>query len=348
MSLAPTKAISWNLAEIWNAVAYKPNKDLKPRDYIYASEIGMPFVDRWLKMKAVPFTNPPNSRSQRKFLAGNLMEFIVKQILIAAGIYKHDEIKVDATPYDGCLSVHGRLDFKAGGYVDQEEALDRLNPLNLPDYLHDIARKIIESMAGKTLEELILELKSISSFAFDKVEKIKRALPHNALQGYHYQRNGPIPANICYICKDDCRMLQFGINETETEPIYRADIEEMTDLFKKKKRPDPAPLATFDFLQGKFSKNLQVEYSPYLTMVYGFADPDEYRASVKYVDSWNRVLVRFVKAELGHTTDTGKPINITPKNKDVQSAIVKAGYDFNALVSHKISLGGAEEEGEVE
>lgn len=342
------QAIPWNLAEIWNAVAFKPNKDLKPRDYIYASEIGMPFVDRWLKMKAVPYTNPPNSRSQRKFLAGNLMEFMVKQILIAAGVYRHDEVKVDAAPYEDCLEVHGRLDFKAGGHIDADVAMANLHGLNLPDYLYDVGRKIIESLAGKTLEEIILELKSVSSFAFDKVEKIGRPLPHNTLQGYHYQRNGGITANIAYVCKDDCRMLQFGINEAETEPIYRADIEEMTELFKKKKRPAPAPLASFDFLQGKFTKNIMVEYSPYLTMVYGFADPEEYRASVKYVLSWNNVLVRCAKIELGHTTPTGKPLTLTPKNKEVQAAIAKGGYDFNTLVRHIINLGLIAEEGEEE
>lgn len=341
-------AIKWNLAEIWNAVAFKPNKDLKHRDYIYASEIGMPFVDRWLKMKAIPYTNPPNSRSQRKFLAGNLMEFMVKQILIAAGIYRHDEVKVDAAPYDDCLEVHGRLDFKAGGYISRDAAIANLHQLNLPDYLYDVGSKIIDSLADKTLEEIILELKSVSSFAFDKVEKIGRPLAHNSLQGFHYQKFGGIPANIAYVCKDDCRMLQFGINETEAEPLYRNDVEEMTDLFKKKKRPAPAPLASFDFLQGKFTKNLMVEYSPYLTMVYGFADPDEYRMSVSYVQKWNNVLIRCAKMELGHTTPTGKALTLTPKNKEVQAEIAKGGYDFKTLVGHIISLGLLAEEGEDE
>src|SRR5260221_285194 len=116
------KPTNWNLAQLWNEVAYKDNRPLQKRDYIYASEIGAPYIDRFYKMKAIPYTNPPNNRSLRKFLAGNIWEHIVRQILVACGVYKHEEVKIDAIPYEGMLSVHGRLDFKAGGYVDEQLA----------------------------------------------------------------------------------------------------------------------------------------------------------------------------------------------------------------------------------
>lgn len=339
-------AILWNLAMIWNEVAFKPNRELKARDYIYASEVGSPFSDRWLKMRAVAYTNPPNSRSQRKFLAGNLIEHVTKQILIAAGIYRHDEVKVDATPYSDSLEVHGRLDFKAGGYVDGDKALERLSGLNLPDYLYDVGVKIIEQLAGLTLQEKILELKAVSTFAMDRVEKTRRAIPQHSLQGFHYQKFGGLPADVCYICKDDCRMAQFGINEEETEKLYRDDVMEMTDLHKKKKRPAPAPLMKFETTTGKFSKNLHVEYSPYLTMIYGFATPDDYRRSMMHVEKWNRTLSRYVLAETGQTTPTGKAITITPKNKECAAEIVSAGYKLNDLIACKIEIGAVAEEEE--
>jgi hypothetical protein len=132
-------------------------------------------------------------------------EHTVKQILIACGVFKQDELKIDATPYDDCLSVHGRCDFIAGGFIEAELAYLNIKELHLPDYMVAIADKIVDALAGKVLSEKILELKSVSTFAFDKVERMGEPMPNHSLQGYHYQKNGKIPADVCYICKDDCR-----------------------------------------------------------------------------------------------------------------------------------------------
>jgi len=338
--------INWSLAQIWNEAAIKENKPLVERDYIYASEIGMPFYDRYLKMKAVPYTNPPNNRSLRKFLAGNIWEFVTKHILVACGVMKHEEIKIDAVPYDKLLSVHGRCDFIAGGFIDADESMARLNEMNLPDYLFVVGKKIIEALQGQELKKKILELKAVSTFAMDKVERMGEAMPNHTMQGYHYEKNGGIPADVAYICKDDCRMAQFSIIAEHSEPLYHGDIEKMTHYFKKKKEPPKDPLIKFDDVFGKFSKNLGVEYSPYLSH-YGFATPDDYREGVKHCDKWNRALNRFVLAETGGKTPTGKPIVVTPKNNEVKAEIIKAGYDFDSILECKIRI-GADAEEEVE
>lgn len=338
-------ATKWSLAQIWNEAALKENKPLVKRNYVYASEMGMPFYDRYLKMKGVAYTNPPNNRSLRKFLAGNIWEHTVKQILIATGVYRREEVKVDATPYDGLLSVHGRLDFIAGGRIDGQAALERLAALNLPDYLVVVGEKIIKSLEGGELEKKIIELKAVSTFAMDKVENMGKPMPNNSLQGFHYQHNSKIPANVVYICKDDCRMQEFGINAVEIEPIYREDLEKMTYYYTNNKKPPLDPLAKFDTMLGKFSKNLGVEWSPYLSH-YGFETPDEFRGAVKFVDSWNRVLLRLVQVELGFKTPAGKPISITPKNKDVIADIQKAGYNIDSLVNCRIAVGDGVEDNE--
>lgn len=341
-----TEPVNWGLSQIWNEAAYKENRPLQKRDYVYASEIGMPFYDRYLKMKAVPYTNPPNNRSLRKFLAGNIWEYTTKHILIACGVYHNEEVKIDAKPYDDCLDVHGRCDFIAGGYIDYDASMARLNDMNFPDYLSIIGKKIIEALSGKELKRKILELKAVSTFAMDKVERMGEAMPNHTLQGYHYQKNGNIPADVAYICKDDCRMAQFSIVEAHTEPLYRADLEKMTHYFKKKKEPPKDPLIKFDDGYGKFSKNLGVEYSPYLSH-YGFETPDAYREAIKYCEKWNRVLNRYVLAETGATTPSGKAITITSKNKEIKDEIIKHGYDFTSILDCKIRLGAdAEEEAE--
>ena len=170
------------------------------------------------------------------------------------------------------------------------------------------------------------------------------AIPGHTLQAYHYQKNGQLVANICYICKDDMRMRQFALDVDRSEELYYKDIEQITHWYKKKKTPPIEPLAKFDSLMGNFSKNLGVEYSGYLTALYGFATPEDYRNSVAFVKKWNHALSRYVKAELGHTTPTGKPINITPGNKDTRAEIERAGFEFTDLIQAKIDAGILEEE----
>jgi len=334
-----TKVLNWNIANIWNEFAMKENRPLVKRDYIYASEIGGSFYDRYHKMIGLQPTNPPNDRSLRKFLCGNIFEQVVKQVLVGSGILKHDEKKIDATPYENLLSVHGRCDFIAGGYIDYQEQLYKLIDLNLPDYLHKIGLDILGRFSGQTLSEKIIELKSVSTFAFDKVDRQGQPMASHQMQGYHYQKNGNISASVLYVCKDDCRMRQYNINAERCEPIYKADIEQMTYYFEKGITPPLEPLVIFDELLLRFSKNIiAVEYSPYLSH-YGFNTPEDYRNSVSYIESWNRVLDRYVLAETGAKTKTGKPVTITPKNKEVREHIEAKGYNFFDILERKISSG---------
>lgn len=339
------KTVNWNLAQVWNRVAIKDNFDIKPRDYVYASEIGMPFYDRWHKMKGTKYTNPPNDRSLRKFLAGNLWEDVVRQVLIACGILKHEEVKIDGNPYPDTLGVHGRCDFIAGGYIDKDEAIFKLKEFSFNENLLKIGLGIIEEIGGSTLAKKIIELKAVSTFAMDKVERMGAAIPNHGMQGTHYAICGDIPTDVAYVCKDDCRLAQFPIILEVMEPLYREDLLQMTEYYKKKKPPPLAPLASFDFTLGKFSKNLGVEYSPYL-LHYGFETPDHYRQSVAFVEKWNRALTRFALAETGGKTPTGKPIAVTPKNNEVKAEIIKAGYKFEDLLKCKVELGATDEEEE--
>jgi hypothetical protein len=332
--------IYWSLTDAWNAAAIKTDRPLRPRDYIYASEIiGKAKIDRYLSMLAVQPTNPPNDRSMRKFFAGNCWEYIVKQVLLICGIYHQEEIKVDATPFDNMLSVHGRLDFVAGGYVDKVEALAKLKEHHLPEILHGLAEKVIDSFAGMPLEKKILEIKSVSMFAFDYIERRRKPLAYHVGQAYHYQRNTEYNADIVYISKDTMLMHQFGLDAAEIEPAYKQDIVQMSYYYIKREQPPLEPLMGFDESIGNFSKNLKVEYSNYLTMLYGYASPDDYRRSIEpKVKQWNNVLSRFSKVERGELTPTGKGMKISPQNQEVRKEIIASGYDFNKLLEIKMSF----------
>lgn len=338
---------NWSLAEIWNEAALKEDRPMKKRNYVYASEIGGAMYDRFLKMTAVPYTNPPTNRSMRKFLAGNIWEHTVKQILISSGVYKRDEIKVDAMPYDDCLPVHGRLDFIAGGFIDGDEAFKRLAALALPDYLFNVGKKIIESLEGQELTEKIIELKSCSTFAMDKVDKMNAPILQHTLQGTHYEMNAHMPADIVYICKDDCRMAQFSIDLAVSEPLYKADLQQITEIMKKGKKPPLEPLTKLDMMLGKFTRNLGVEYSPYLSH-YGFDTPEDYHAAVTHIEPWNRVLNRLVMIETKKTTPTGKAITLTSGNKtvleEVEKYLKKSGQKLQDIIELKIKLGGGDDD----
>lgn len=332
-------SLLWDIATLWNRVAMKENRPLEKRDYIYASELGMPFVDRYLKMRGVPYTNPPNDRSLRKFLAGNIWEYVVKSILISCGVFKHDEVKSDSPDSSLMLSVHGRLDFMAGGTVDAAAAQKHLETMLLPEYLHKIAHGLIKSLDGVKLQESIVELKSVSTFAFDKIERANAPINNHKMQAYHYQKMTKKQATILYVCKDDCRMKQFWIKRSDVEDLYSDDVAQMTRFYKQKKMPPIEPLLLFSNEVASFEKHLGIEYSPYLTRLYGYKTPEEYRDDIQpKVTQWNRVINRYAAIAKGMTTPTGKELKITDSNKEVRKDIESKGFNFDQILARKVEI----------
>lgn len=337
----------WRFVEAWNAAAKKDNRPLEPRDYAYASELLMPKVDRFLKMRAVPYTNPPNDRSLRKFFAGKGWEYIVKMVLLTCGIYQKEEIKVNSQPYSDYIPVHGRLDFIVGGLVSEKEALARAE--ELPDFLKDLAASVIRSFAGIGLKMRVMEVKSVSKYALEYVEKRREPMNTHHAQAHYYQHATGLPASVAYISKDNALMAEYFVNAEKSEPLMREDLEQMTYYFTRGIQPENEPLMGFDYGVAKFTKNLGVEYSPYLSMLYGYQNPDEYRRSVEpMVKRWNNALQRYAQAELGKTTPTGKPIVPTPANKEVRQEIITAGYNFSEILDVKIAAVEAGDEDEEE
>lgn len=333
-----------DIASIWNQVAYKENRPLRPRDYVYASEIGNSIYDRTLKMRAIPPTTPPNQRSLRKFLAGNIWEFVVEKVLLCSGVFNASEIVCNTTPFDGLPDVHGRADFFVGGVVDKSEAMARLQEANFPEYLEVVAEKIIDLLDGEEYEKSVFELKSCSSFAMDKLERTNKPLYNNAAQASYYRKSTKLNAILSYICKDDARMKQFDIT-TDFDVLLKQDLTDIAQYIGNDKEPPKEPLLKFSPELGKFEKNFFVEYSNYLTH-YGFNNPDEYRKAISHIDSWNRVILRYTMAEYGYKDAKGNIPKITDKNKAVKADIESKGHDFNILIEsrYKAGLDGAESE----
>jgi hypothetical protein len=356
---AKTSGSQWSFHDVWNSTldSIQDRPQVK-RDYIYASELGGSFIDRYLKMNAVKQTNPANERSKRKFQAGNLWEWIVGMILTKSGILKEKQLRGEIK-LPKMLRVSGRLDFIAGGLVDWDKALyeskklhEDLKAINLelPPFLFAAAENIIKKLSKMMLKEMILETKSCSSFIMEKLQKTGKPNPNHVLQNYHYVLSNKMDeGKLVYICKDDCLIEEFPVlNNEQTLKLYTADIRQMTKYynagFNPKKPLEFAPpkeqLVLFDEGMWRFEKNWKVEYSPYLFMLYGYQTPEAYRmAWQRSISSWNRVFKRCVKGD-----------RMTDNNKEAIKNALKQFPDFDKYVKKAIKAGAfqKEEEGEDE
>jgi len=324
---------AWTVSEIWNkALASGVDREPEPRDYLWASELGKAPIDVYLRMMGEKETNPPNIRSRRKFEAGNLFEWVVGMALKRAGVLKETQGRTKFNLQDNLLAVSGKADFIAGGMIDETEAeadLEKINTiLDLPPMFHVTFKAIIKHLKEsypEGLAEKPIEVKSVSGYMFEKIEKAMRPIAIHRMQAYHYVKGYKVPqGSILYICRDDCRMLEFAIHDNkENEDEYRRHIQVLTDAYNAKERPPLEKPIVFDNDLGSFSKNFNVAYSGYLTLLYGYesqAEFDDVYAPIQ--QRWNRVLKR-IKDEA----------NMTENNKEVIQEMESAGYNVEELVS---------------
>lgn len=323
-----THTMRWSFAHKWNEGLLGVERPAAKRDYVYASELGTSYIDRFLKMNGVVPTNPPNARSKRKFAAGEIWEDIVKMVLIRAGILISKQQKIDRE-YQGLLPVHGRLDFIAGGIPDYDKAVADLKDLEMTDKLRAITMAILDEMKGGLLDEYVLEIKSCSSLIFPARQK-KYSI-HNALQNFYYARELKLDGKLVYINKDDCMIAEWDIpfNDQTLEREFMDDLKKMTDIYQSGQMPEKAPEVIFE---DSFKKNWQVEYSNYLTMIYGYATPEDYRERWKCVSSWNAVIKRIVEGK-----------DMTAKNKEYLEDMKKQFPHLDEIIDYAKSKGIEEE-----
>ena len=302
--------MKWSFYQIWNKSLEegRSNKVLEPRQKIWASELGGAYIDRYLKMTGIQPSNPPNPRSLRKFEAGNIWEAIVGYVLRRAGILidRQEWLKYQ---YNGLLPVTGKLDFIAGGKPDYDKAMATIGKEFdwLPEFISRATASIVQNLKiqyPNGLENIILEIKSCSSFMFERYEKKNEANPSHKLQNFHYLKAKNMPeGHIVYISKDDARLLEIGVfNPSPIEQDYKQDITQVSKYVLANERPPLEQPIVFD---GEFSVNWKVGYSSYLTYLYGFKDQKEFDDKYKpLVERWNRVLARVSEGK--EMTDNNK------------------------------------------
>lgn len=337
--------MQWGFSELWNeSLRSLPERPMVKREHIWASELSGDFTTRYLKMHAHPYTNPFNDRSRRKFIAGHIWEWIVGLILTMCGVLKAQQLRGEIQ-LPGLLMVSGKLDFIAGGEVDWEKAKAEVKRIQqmfalsvgeVPPIIFYAADRILARMemmfTRVPLKKIVLECKSVSSFVSDLIEKTGKPRPGHDLQILHYILANPEETDegmLLYINKDSCLCTQFEITPTSgIIKTYNNDVKQMTEYFRSSGRdylkniPTPEPEVNFVDGSYRFVKNYHAEYSPYLTMLYGYKDFDQFKNYWQSrLGSWNRVFKRVVTGE-----------NITPSNSIIIKEVVKVFPEWDLYV----------------
>lgn len=327
----------WTISGVWNkSIEQREERPIVSRNRIWASELGKSDIDIYLKMMGEEPSNPFDSRAYRKFEAGNLFEWIIELVLKRCGIYQDSQKWIGNSEFG--LDISGKLDFVVGGKPNYETARDDMSALGLPDLFNRATDNILDYFKANYPDGLptqITEVKSTSSWGIEKVYETKKALAGHDLQTFHYAYNEKLPATVLYISKDDLRLAEIPIDYKDEELLkrYKTKIEGLAHFYNNKKEPPKEPEVLFEEKNQKFSKNFNVEYSPFLTRNYGYKEAgDYYDKWTSVVTSWNRVIGRIKEGK-----------DMTENNEEKIEEMKEHGFDIEEIKS-KLTIKITEDE----
>lgn len=317
---------------IWNKSFDRPLEPVRSYDYIRSSDLGKPFIDRYLKMTGVAPTNHFPNRVLRIFQAGNEFERMVLRIFAMAGILKDRQVECKIEENDSHIAILGHLDGIVGGIIDWKEADQRLEKWRKEfgfdsDLEFERAKSFITRLqdlyGDRPLEEQIIEIKSINSLSFWAHKNRTETgafigYDHHKLQLLSYMIATGIPrGSLIYISKDDLCIQEVPVFRTQSlEEKLFTDAERMSNFIRNKVEPAPEDKIVYNDRKKKFELNWAVGRSQYLTHAYGYADEEAFAIHMKpELKLVNMAWRRFIN---------GKP-------KDLDQHFIKQ-YDFAAKV----------------
>ena len=315
------KEKQWGIVQIWNETLTfgRDKREVIPRDYCWASELGKNHYERWLKMngKKPDFDFP--ERVLRKFEAGNFFERIIGFVLMSAGILIYDNKPMEIPADADHLRISVRPDFVAGGKVDMRKVEEDIatNPLfKLMPTLGKIAEQIAIQCSKnhpEGLKKLVFEIKSINSLVFwAKKDYLKDAYPHHSLQCLaEMKATGLNEGRILYISKDDLTTAEFPIfiNDEKLNKMYEDDVRAITKCIREKVAPPKPDYVVFDkdkklrfqfktikyVIEGCYVPNWEIGWSNYITQITGFTGKTQEEVAKKWEES--------LKAEMKEKND---------------------------------------------
>lgn len=339
---------TWTVAELWNTILdrvdeYPPT----PRNYLWASELGLSDIDIYLRLNGVEPSNKSDSRAKRKFDAGIQWEWVAATVFRRLGLLIERErpIKYQTKNY---LPVSGRADLVVGGQIDEDMVTQITRALSQVDFPEHYTKamaemlKVIKAEFGvKTFKTRILEVKSASAFMYDAQYKYGEPSMNHALQCFHYVNGSDTDEGaVFYISKDDSRLSEIPIwkDDEVLRKAYEDKLARITEAYETQTQPDREKLVIWDEDKGKFSDNWNIKYSSYLTYLYGFNHESEYTDAFKSkIASWNRVVGRIKRGD-----------NMTKSNLEYIEEIKKEFPNFDELVANSRQEEVEEEPAEME
>ena len=266
---------NWNikdlLGDLMGATAeVKP----EPRAEIWASDLGKPYVDRWLQMKGVPYSNPPTGKDLVTFFLGKQIELGLEQMLTRCGIAYKTQERLTIRAQD-CLPVVGRPDLviEVTNWQEVVAGVDEqvnAQPAQRADPQRQALKGLLTLWQKRCPEGLlptVFEIKSLNSAAFKYhrgQEGLSNAYPHHRLQLYTYMRSLKLAeGHLVYVARDTGWIEEVVIRPTEElEQAWLHDVETMSRYYQSDQCPPLEPLQ----VEGK--KNWRVSYSRYKDYLY--------------------------------------------------------------------------------
>jgi len=171
-----------------------------------------------------------------------------------------------------------------------------------------------------------------------RIEKAQKPLESHILQTAHYKLGRKLNDGVvAVLCRDDLRLFEYRITKGD-QSYYYDKVNDLAHIVRSENQPALENEIIFDSVMGKFSKHLGIEYSNYLTLLYGYSHPNEYSDKVKPIISrWNRTLARVKKVESGEKNKPtkkfpdGAPIQLTEKNIECIDEMKRNGFEAYRL-----------------
>jgi hypothetical protein len=330
---------NWSIQEGWNStLIIKHERDNKPRDILYASEIGRSYYDTYLSVMGVPATNEISDTIRRKMEAGNFYEAIVAWVFQRVGILQDTQVQI-RTYVPGLMPIHGRADILAGCDGDwntrKAKLLDLFTNLDKFEFsfpfleqVRKLSFSLIDDLSIKYpngLEQKIIEVKSLNSMAFwSGGEPISTPYDHHKYQLSFYQsfnKLGVTDASFIYVDRDTMSLSEL--------PNYINDdtLKKMNEWHKQisyyvQNRIEPPKPEIVVFKEGKYQFNWEIERSDYKDLILSGIDVEKVREEIKYKNKELKDIEMIKLALSGDTEKYGikkyiKAIELLKQNVDI-------------------------------
>ena len=292
---------NWSMKDILANGLAPAEREIVPRDAIWASEIGTDMYARYQKMKGKHPSNKFTARTYFKFFVGDALENAITKVFRRCGmiveVQKGGDTCVVET--EGCFPVRGKYDLIISSDGDWDKALWKIEnePLHHEDSFVDRYSKPMALYCKENypdgFEREIFEIKTINTNSLRahlRAGTMKEAYYYHYMQIYTYMRHmGAKTGKILYISKDDGLFyIADVIESTKLENDWLEDVKKITNIIKNNIEPPfPKP---YKMIGGKWKKDWFAIGNSFLTMGTGKTKDEMEKIATDKVKELNKEL----------------------------------------------------------